>query len=95
MKKIIIIATIVSILLFALAMYNCIYGNFIDGIFNFVALGIVVFAVLKEVAFWWETDLELRRKFTFRCKHCGYEFTPCFWAWFFVPHIGSRKQLHR
>jgi hypothetical protein len=25
------------------------------------------------------------------CKYCGYEFTPSFWAWFFVPHIGSKR----
>lgn len=93
MKKIIIIATILSILLFALAIYNCIFGNIVEGIFNFVALGIVVSVVLKEVAFWWETDLELRQKFTFKCKYCGHQFIPSFWTWLFVPHIASRRYM--
>ena len=91
MKKVIIIAIILSTLLFAFAIYNCVFGNIVEGILNFIALGVIIYAVLKEAAFWWETDLELRRKFTFKCKYCGYEFTPSFWAWFFVPHIGSKR----
>lgn len=91
MKKILCIAIILSILLLAFAIYNCMSGDLVEGILNFVALGIVVFTVLKEVAFWWKYDEALRKKFTFKCRYCGYEFTPSFWKWLFIPHIGSKR----
>ena len=50
MKKVIIIAIILSTLLFAFAIYNCIFGNIIEGILNFIALGVIIYAVLKEAA---------------------------------------------
>lgn len=91
MKKILCMAIILSILLIALATYNFILGNIATGILNLVALGIIIFTVLKEAAFWWKYDEALRKKFTFKCKYCGYEFTPSFWKWLLVPHVGSKR----
>jgi hypothetical protein len=51
------------------------------------------FVFLQAVSRWWERAPKVADKFVFTCRNCEHQFIPTFWAWFFVPHIGSRRYL--
>lgn len=51
------------------------------------------FVFLHAVSVWWERSPKVANKFVFTCHNCEHQFIPTFWAWFFVPHIGSRRYL--
>lgn len=51
------------------------------------------FIFLHAVAVRWERSPKVANKFVFTCRNCEHQFIPTFWAWFFVPHFGSRRYL--
>ena len=90
-KSIIVIDLTLSVALIVLAIINFVVGNIIIGIVDLISFALIIFAVLDHMAFNWKYDIELRKKFTFTCKNCQYQFIPTFWRWFLVPHLGSKR----
>jgi predicted RNA-binding Zn-ribbon protein involved in translation (DUF1610 family) len=63
------------------------------GIFDILVAVLNSFAFLLAVDTWWVWNIKAKtdNKFIFTCPECGYKFTPFFFTWLFVPHIGSRR----
>lgn len=78
---------------FVLACISLSAGNIVIGIFDFVAAGLNLFSFLLAAENYWNYSPEVPKKFVFTCPKCGHQFIPTFWAWFFVPHLGSRRYL--
>lgn len=67
--------------------------NIVIACFNIVAGAWNAFIFLQAVSVAWERSLKVASKFVFTCRNCEHQFIPTFWAWFFVPHISSRRYL--
>lgn len=67
--------------------------NIVIACLNLVAGAWNAFIFLHAVAVWWERSMKVAAKFVFTCRKCEHQYIPSFWAWFFVPHIGSRRYL--
>ena len=62
-------------------------------IFCLVAGAWNLFVFFHAVSVWWERSPKVAEKFVFTCSNCEHQSIPAFWAWFFVPHLGSRRYL--
>ena len=84
---------ILSALLSALSIINFTVGNIGLGIADSIIALFNLYVFLSAVARWWLHSPKVSNKFVFTCKHCGHQFIPSFWTWFFVLHIGSKRYM--
>lgn len=68
-------------------------GDIVSGIVFIVIAVLNAYAFLIAVDNWWMYSKKVSDNFVFTCKHCGHQFIPSFWKWFFVPHIASRRYM--
>ena len=83
---------IVPLAIFA-AVLNFMCHDIVWGIFDILVAVLNSYAFLLAVNTWWAWNVKAKtdNKFIFTCPECGYKFTPFFFTWLFVPHIGSRR----
>ena len=83
---------IVPLAIFA-SVLNFMVNDIVWGILDILIAALNLYAFLLALDAWWICNVKgnVNNKFIFTCPECGYKFTPFFFTWLFVPHIGSRR----
>ncbi len=82
---------VASIFCFITAIVDLCNDKLVIGI-TLICLSLLnLYVFLAAISNIWDVSDKVHTKFIFTCPRCKHTFVPCFWRWFLVPHIGSRR----